>query len=108
MLTSTRQPPLFTMPRAPKCRAQTNLRQCKPKHQATQNEHWLHLSSGETDLQFTLQVALAMILTFIAAMTQQLLLVLAVKAVTDADMWRMTRHMWRMTRHSYLSLPTRL
>jgi hypothetical protein len=37
------------------------------------------------DLQFTLQVALATILTLIAAMTQQLLLILAVKAVADAD-----------------------
>ncbi len=50
-----------------------------------QHEHWLHLCSGETDLQFTLQVAFATISTFIVAMTQQLLLVLAVKAVADTD-----------------------
>jgi hypothetical protein len=50
-----------------------------------QNELWLHLSSGETDLQFTLQVTLATISTFITAMPHQLSLVLAVEAVADAD-----------------------
>jgi hypothetical protein len=73
------------MPRAPKRRAKTNLCQCKSKHQARLNEHWLNLSSRKTDLQITLQVTLTTILTFIAAMTQQLLLVLAVEAVADAD-----------------------
>jgi hypothetical protein len=50
-----------------------------------QNELWLHLSYGETDLQSTLQVALATISTFITAMPHQLSLVLAVKAVANTE-----------------------
>ncbi len=73
------------MPQTPKHRTKTKLRQRKPKHQAKLNERWLYLSSGKTNLQITLQVALTTILMFIAAMTQQLVLVLAVKAVADAD-----------------------
>jgi hypothetical protein len=73
------------MPQAPKRRAKTNLCRRKPKHQTRLNERWLYLSSRKTGLQFTLQVALATILMFIAAMTQQLALILAVEAMSDAD-----------------------
>ncbi len=69
------------MPRAPKRRAETNLCQRKSKGQAKLNERWLHLSSNKTNLLFTLQITLATIPTFIAAMTQHLALVLAVKTV---------------------------
>jgi hypothetical protein len=85
ILTSTCQPPLFAKPRAPKHHAKTNLCQCKPKRQAKLYERWLHLSSGKTNLQFTLQVTLATISTFIAAMTWHLALVLAVKTLADAN-----------------------
>ncbi len=52
------------MPCAPKHRAEPNLCRRKPKHQAMQYERWLHLSSGETNLQFTLQVSLCHDLCF--------------------------------------------
>jgi hypothetical protein len=45
------------MPRAPRRRAETNLRRRKPKRLATANERWLHLSSAETDLQSAIQSA---------------------------------------------------
>ncbi len=73
------------MPHAPRRRAETNLRQRKPKHQATANKRWLHLSSAETDLQSAIQVILYMMSTFVMAMMQLLALVLATKATADDE-----------------------
>jgi hypothetical protein len=73
------------MPQAPKCRTKTNLCQSKPKRQATQNERWLHLSSGEADLQVALQHALATISMLVSAMTHLLTLVLVCEDVANAN-----------------------
>jgi hypothetical protein len=73
------------MPQAPKCRAKTNLRRRKPKRQVTQNERWLNLSSGKSDLQVTLQHLLAMISTFVLAMIHLLALITAYEKVADGD-----------------------
>ncbi len=73
------------MPPAAKCRAETNLRRHKPKRHATANEHWLHLSSAETDLQSAIQVVLYTMSKFVTAMTQLLALVLAVEAAADDE-----------------------
>ena len=73
------------MPPAAKRRAETNLRRRKPKRQATANERWLHLSSAETDLQSAIQVVLYTMSTFIMAMMQLLVLVLAVEATADDE-----------------------
>jgi hypothetical protein len=73
------------MPQTPKRRAKTNLCRRKPKHQATQNKHWLHLSSSGADLQVALQHALATISTFISAMTHLFALIFACKDVANAD-----------------------
>jgi hypothetical protein len=51
----------------------------------TQNEHWLHLSSGKADLQVTLHHTLALISMFISAMTHLLALILACKEVANGD-----------------------
>jgi hypothetical protein len=50
-----------------------------------QNERWLHLSSGEADLQVTLHHALATISMFVSAMTHLLALVLACEDVADGE-----------------------
>ena len=73
------------MPRAPRCRAETNLRRCKPKRQATANEGWLHLSSAESDLQSAIQVVLYTMSTFVMAMMQLLALISAVEAAADVE-----------------------
>jgi len=42
---------LIAMPPTPRRRAETGLRLCKPKCQATANERWLHLGAGEASLK---------------------------------------------------------
>ena len=71
------------MPPAAKRHAKTQLCRRVPKRQASSNGRWIQLSSAEADLLFTIQVDLSTILTFVTAMTQLLLLVLAVEAVAN-------------------------
>jgi hypothetical protein len=72
------------MPPAAKYHAKTQLCQHKPKHQARSNECWVQLSSAEeTDLLFTVQVALLTIYMFITMMPHRLMLILTVKAMAN-------------------------
>jgi hypothetical protein len=72
------------MPRLPKRHAETNLRHCKPKHQATANERRLHLGAGKTGLMSTLQIVMSTASLFCSAMTQLLALILAAEEVVLA------------------------
>jgi hypothetical protein len=76
---------ISTMPQAPQRRALTGCRRCKPKHQVTPNERWLHLGARQAGQIRRIQTVMVTTSLFCKSLNQLRALILAAGTVVTAQ-----------------------